>query len=271
MYPQLLQLTIGDTILPIKTYYLCLILGVIFGSYIIFKVLRREESFSRFQAAFYISVGVLLSIAGARIFHFIIVDPQNVSLFDFSPAELAKGGFSIAGAIILPTLILSLYHSYRRQKLFRIADNITPGIAIGFAFARLGCFFNGCCYGIPTSKLFGISFPENSQAYSSQLRIGLIGLFHQKSLPVWPTQLIEIGFWLSVFALTIKFKRINSFLISMIAYCLFRIIIDFYRDDRSDILLWGFSTNQIIFLTAIPFLVVVLFYKSGKFIPSRSS
>jgi len=95
---------------------------------------------------------------------------------------------------------------------------IVPGaISLGHAFGRLGCFFNGCCYGKETDKWFGILFP---------------GFAHK----VIPTQLFEMIF-LFILAgillfLAFKYDWKWTMPIYLISYALFRFIIEFYRGDE---------------------------------------
>ncbi len=60
-------------------------------------------------------------------------------------------------------------------------DASAPGLFLGLAVGRLGCFFAGCCYGRPTASRWGV--------WSSDQRIGVRRI---------PTQLIESGLALAV-------------------------------------------------------------------------
>ena len=95
---------------------------------------------------------------------------------------------------------------------------IAPGaISLGHAIGRLGCFFNGCCYGKETDAWYGIMFP---------------GFAHK----VIPTQLIEMIFLLvlSGILLFLAFKYDNKYClpIYLISYGFFRFFIEFIRGDE---------------------------------------
>ena len=67
------------------------------------------------------------------------------------------GGFIAAfiAAMIIAAMIIA--RNYRLPR-WRTADAIAPGIAIGQAIGRLGCFSAGCCWGKPTSAAWGNAF-----------------------------------------------------------------------------------------------------------------
>jgi phosphatidylglycerol:prolipoprotein diacylglycerol transferase len=47
-----------------------------------------------------------------------------------------------------------------RMPWLRTADAFAPGLALGHAIGRLGCFAAGCCYGKPTSAWWGVTFTD---------------------------------------------------------------------------------------------------------------
>jgi phosphatidylglycerol:prolipoprotein diacylglycerol transferase len=71
-----------------------------------------------------------------------------------------------------------------------LADALTPSLALGTMFGRIGCFLNGCCYGQPTAQPWGVVFPRDSFAY---LEFG--------DQPVHPSQLYNALVGLALFAI----------------------------------------------------------------------
>jgi phosphatidylglycerol:prolipoprotein diacylglycerol transferase len=70
-----------------------------------------------------------------------------------------QSGLSFHGGL-LGGVLAGLLFSWRRQLSFwTIADMVSPGIALGYAIARVGCLLNGCCYGVPTELAWGMRFP----------------------------------------------------------------------------------------------------------------
>ena len=69
-----------------------------------------------------------------------------------------EGGLSFHGGL-LGGLLAGLLFAWRRGLSFwLLADMVAPGLALGYAIARLGCLLNGCCYGVTTDLPWGIRF-----------------------------------------------------------------------------------------------------------------
>jgi len=76
----------------------------------------------------------------------------------------------------------------------RLADCIVPGLLVGLAIGRIGCFLNGCCYGGPCDLPWAVQFPPESPPWLDQAARGLLpaaaaGGGMPWSLPVHPAQL----------------------------------------------------------------------------------
>jgi phosphatidylglycerol---prolipoprotein diacylglyceryl transferase len=70
----------------------------------------------------------------------------------------------------------------RRKKLdpLQVADLAAPALMFGQFFGRLGCFFQGCCYGAATDAWVGVSFPGHAHArHPTQIyeSLTVLGLF----------------------------------------------------------------------------------------------
>jgi phosphatidylglycerol:prolipoprotein diacylglycerol transferase len=125
----------------------------------------------------------LAGLAGAKLF-MILFDfkmywNDPASLFTLSTLQAAgvyQGGFVVAFLVAL------LY--MRRQKLPILAtcDVFAPGIALGQAIGRLGCFSAGCCWGIGTHVPWAVTFRNPAAADLTGVPLGQ---------PLHPTQLYE--------------------------------------------------------------------------------
>lgn len=123
--------------------------------------------------------------------------------------------FSLVFALTF-TLATMRYLRYR----FPILDLYALFIPLGLALQRIGCYFAGCCYGIPTDSIFGMNYPE-------------IGV------SLHPVPLYFIGAYLSLFILMLLLrKRIHgsgALAMLCLSLCSFsRFGIEFFRDPDSN-------------------------------------
>jgi phosphatidylglycerol:prolipoprotein diacylglycerol transferase len=154
-----------------------------------------------------------------------------------------QGGLTFYGGLLLAIPGGIWFVRRRRLDMGRVADIAAPCIMLGLMFGRLGCFFNGCCYGVPTASFVGVHFP------------GHLG-------PVHPTQLYEAaGASLLAVALyvTLRLRAATGraghgelFGWMLVGYGILRSVLEIYRaDPRGG--LGSLSTSQII---SIPLIVI---------------
>jgi phosphatidylglycerol:prolipoprotein diacylglycerol transferase len=170
-------------------------------------------------------------------------DPSHLLSLDF----LRSGGVFYGGLI---GAVLTGYFLVRYYRLpwWKTADAFAPGIALGQAIGRLGCFAAGCCWGKPTSLPWGVRFtPLGHEITGVPIDVDL-----------HPTQLYESAATLVIFLFLLWLtgrKRFSGQIILFYAvlYSIARFLIEFLRDDpRGDIAglttLTGLSTSQLISL-----------------------
>ena len=99
--------------------------------------------------------------------------------------RLWEGGLMLYGGYILAIVGGIAYVRRTGLSLWKIADAAAPAMALGIGIGRLGCFLNGCCFGLPTSLPWGVQFPSDSYAsytfpgmhiHPSQLYLALAGI-----------------------------------------------------------------------------------------------
>ncbi|HEX8846324.1 MAG TPA: prolipoprotein diacylglyceryl transferase [Pyrinomonadaceae bacterium] len=163
----------------------------------------------------------------------------------FSLDFLRSGGVFYGGFI---GAVLAAYFLIRRYKLpwWKTADAFAPGIALGNAIGRQGCFAAGCCWGKETTMPWGMKF---TQAGNEVTGVPFDRYIH-------PTQLYESFGALLIFFFLLwlhRRKRFSSQVILLYAvlYSVMRFTIEIFRDDpRGDILglttLTGLSTSQML-------------------------
>jgi len=111
-----------------------------------------------FQKTFDMATWIILaSIAGARIFY----AWENYPEFQGHWIEifyLWQGGLVYYGGLFGGALAGILWFLREKWPLAYSADVLAPYICLGQAVGRVGCFLNGCCYGIVDPK-YGLVFP----------------------------------------------------------------------------------------------------------------
>jgi phosphatidylglycerol:prolipoprotein diacylglycerol transferase len=81
-----------------------------------------------------------------------------------SDGTIGYAGLVLLGGVILAFITVVLFARIRKVNLLTILDVFAPSLAIGIALGRIGCYFNGCCFGTPTDLPWGVVFPQGSLA-----------------------------------------------------------------------------------------------------------
>ncbi len=88
-------------------------------------------------------------IIGARLL-FVLLDIPTYFRDPIQIINLRDGGLTYHGGFFAALLVGIVF--CRRSKIsgWVMADIIAPLVAFGYAIVRIGCFLNGCCFGLPT-------------------------------------------------------------------------------------------------------------------------
>ncbi|HJX13585.1 MAG TPA: prolipoprotein diacylglyceryl transferase [Dehalococcoidales bacterium] len=196
-------------------------------------------------------VGIPSGIIGARLLHVI----DYWSYYSQHPNEIVGGaGLAIYGAVLGAALGIWIYSRFRKISFGHLADVIAPGIILAQAIGRVGCTFNGCCYGLETDIFCAI-------VYTDPASNGPVGI------PVHPTQIYEIIYNLIVFVVLLllrgRFRPDGSlFLIYLTLYSLWRFGIDFIREGTP--FLFGLHEAQVISIIVLVIAVTRLALRTRR-------
>jgi phosphatidylglycerol---prolipoprotein diacylglyceryl transferase len=175
MHPILFRL--GD--FPIGTYGLMLTLGFIGGMYLARHLGRRDGLEP--DALSDISMAVLLGgILGSKLLMIVVDLVHGESLASvFSLATLRAGG-AIHGGVILGLLTFFWRMRKLNLPLSPTMDALTPGLALGQALGRWGCFFAGCCFGTECQAPWAVTFtsPDISQGTPLDMPLHPVQLYN---------------------------------------------------------------------------------------------
>ena len=115
----------------------------------------------------------------------------------FSLDFLRSGGVFYGGLILADFLQWSILVQFYKLPFWKVSDAFAPGLALGQAFGRQGCFSAGCCWGKPTTLPWGVHFTEAGHEYTGVPIYGPDG----HDLFLHPTQLYESFIMLAVFGI----------------------------------------------------------------------
>lgn len=79
-------------------------------------------------------------------------------------AYVGFAGLSVLGGVVVATLAALAFLAWKKMPVLTSADVLAPSVALGAGITRIGCFLNGCCYGLPCDGGFCVRFPEGSPA-----------------------------------------------------------------------------------------------------------
>jgi phosphatidylglycerol:prolipoprotein diacylglycerol transferase len=89
---------------------------------------------------------VLSAIIGSRIL-FVLIHFDDYRQNPMQIFKIWEGGLVFYGGLLLAIGVSLWYMRWHRLPIWKVADLISPLIALGLFFGRIGCFFAGCCYG----------------------------------------------------------------------------------------------------------------------------
>lgn len=240
MYPQLVDF--GSISIP--TYGILVALGFLAGIALAARLARRVGA----EPEKVTNLGVVLllaAIVGAKLF--MVLDNWNHYAADFSRlfslSALRSGGV-FTGGLLAAVAVAYFYTKRHGMPWLATADILAPGLAVGHAIGRLGCFAAGCCWGKECNLAWAVTFrdPVAHEFTGVPLHV-----------PLHPTQLYE-GFGTALIGLFLlwRFARphgagaiLGAYLV---AYPAFRILVEIFRADSARPVLVGgvASTTQFV-------------------------
>ena len=173
----------------IKSYTLFTVLGAMAFAATALPPLKRAGLKPPRAFALIVAMAAAFLI-GARLWN-VAVNP-NAYVGALKWYSLRLTGLSMYGGLLGAALALFIWVRLTRAQPLTLLDAMVLPTALAFALARVGCYLNGCCYGLPTHTAWGQEFPIKNniqETINSLLPISGIPLPTKR----YPTQLFELA------------------------------------------------------------------------------
>ena len=242
----------------IATYGLLILLGFIVG--ILIAVYRSHIYSQKKEDVIYASLFAAIGlIIGAKLLYILINIPlivENFNAIISNPKyiiDILQSGFVFYGGLIGALILIYIYTKKYKIDFISLIELLTPSFPLIHAFGRLGCFFAGCCYGIPFDPPIGMMFNESIAA--------------PHNIALFPVQLLEAFLNILIFIFLITYARKkrnkgNVICIYLIFYSVVRFLVEYLRYDAERGILFGFSTSQWFSIVIIIVVIGVYLYKN---------
>lgn len=204
---------IGD--FAIYTYGLLLVIGFIAG---VGYTMKRNKGThisndDLLDFSFYMLLGGVL---GARLVY-VALHLGEYLASPLSIINLREGGLSWHGALLGGFTAFAIFSRKRGLNVYEFLDLCAPGMLLGLAIGRIGCFMNGCCLGMETTSPLGMIFRDAGYL-----------------TPRYPTQIFELVLDIAIMFLLLWWEKRKQFsgeiVLGMLSfYSAARFIVEFYR------------------------------------------
>lgn len=156
--PIIFTIRIGDLAWPVRWYGVIVMVGIIVGSLIVERELKRrgENSELIWDALVWI---LFPGIIGARLWFVLNATLGGDPTYTQNPAEIIRiwnGGLHIFGGLLFGGIALITYLRWNKLDPWLFLDVAGPAMLVGQAIGRIANFINQELYGPPTTLPWGI-------------------------------------------------------------------------------------------------------------------
>ena len=239
--------------LQIPSYGLLTVIGIIVA---VFFVYCRNEHFgiSTKQLTVFTAIVLIGMAVGSRVVFVLSQIPlaSRTKSWLWLWHSITNGGFVFYGGLFGAISAVFLISRIKKKPARHLLNYYVPAFPVFHIFGRIGCFFAGCCYGIPSS--FGIVLPE----VDAQPRL--------------PVQLFESAYNLLIVTILLIYeyrcqkreKPYNLLTLYLFLYAPYRFIIEFFRGDVLRGTFGLLSTSQWISLISLLAIAIIFVCKKVK-------
>ncbi|UDQ99127.1 prolipoprotein diacylglyceryl transferase [Lentisphaerota bacterium WC36G] len=236
-------------------------LGFLAGYFFVMKN-RCFAKMTKDEPANLVMLAAIAGIVGARLFYVVqFWDEQFANKPFGSIFRIDQGGQVFYGGFILAVITIVVFCKIKKLSILGVLDVLAPSLAIGHALGRIGCFINGCCYGLPTKCAISIKYS-----------VGNYPAVKYHNTPLHAVQLYEALANVALFALLMytirKFKTGFTVGLYFVCYGFLRYIMEAnFRGDHIELVKNEFTKAEIVGMIIIPIgiaLMVVSYYINNR-------
>src|SRR5215216_5670108 len=246
--PVIFTIRIGSLQFPLRWYGFIVMIGVVVGSLIVERQLRRRgENGDRIWDAL---IWVLpAGIIGARLWYVINATLGGNRYYIENPVQIInipQGGLHIFGGFVLGTAALLYYLRQNNLDPWIFLDAAGPAMLVGQAIGRIANFINQELYGSPTTLPWGI--PISAEHRLPQFaNLPASTRFHPTFAyeMLWNIAAASLLLWLAR-RYQKQLKPGTIFAGWLIAAGVGRFLIEFFRPDQPKIPSLGISYSSLV-------------------------
>ncbi|MBR9860623.1 prolipoprotein diacylglyceryl transferase [bacterium] len=238
--------------ITVYSYGVMIALGVLASFYVGLKKSRHLGMDADKLASLFLWSIAAAFVGGKLFFYF-----EDFNKYLNDPAAMLSitgGGFVFYGSLIftVPTIVWRLKKEKIAVRPF--LDELAFIGPIIHSFGRVGCFLAGCCHGKVCDSPIGVTFSHPSSLAKPQ------------NVPLYPTQLFDIGVNIIILLLVIAVERKKKFegqlfLIYLALYAIGRSIVEIYRGDEARGFVFGGALSHSQFIAILIFCTCLYFWK----------
>jgi phosphatidylglycerol:prolipoprotein diacylglycerol transferase len=261
MYPFLIDTEILGMKIVVPTGIVFAFLAIILATGLYFLLLPDKKRWS----AHLVLLAVVLAgaLVGARVTQIIL---DLAGLRGSNPVQIiSNAGATITGGILGGGAAALVFQIFDRKKIVtrQTLDLLSVVFPAGDAILRIGCFFNGCCFGkIDESFPLTVTYPLDwimRSIYDPDIPQG----------PRLPFPLLAAGALVLIsFILFIVYKKSNTnglaVALFFLLYGVYRFLIEFIRDEPFRLFIGPFSYGQWFAILCFPVGIVLLIFFTHK-------
>ena len=214
---------------PVRAYGAMVVLGFALGMWRILTVCRHRMMTEPATSPRYIhpdtvmdtGLGLLFAgIIGARLLY-VAQEWKSYAGNPLSIFQIWSGGLSLHGSLIFGILWLAWFCRKKRVSVMAMGDLAATCFPIAYAFGRIGCLLNGCCYGGQCALPWAVRFPDEAHP-------GFL------TLPSHPVQFYAFVIHLAFFGLLALYERQSRrdgdmFYGYIVLYGIYRYAMEYFR------------------------------------------